>query len=228
LTAAVSDTGASDLGRLIPLRSDEALVSALREGRSDAAAAIFERYAVYVCRVLVRVLGRDPEVGDLVQDVFVVALESIAKLDEARALQAWLTQIAIFSAKNRIRRRRRWRRILSFVPSHELPDQPQAAIDYESSEALLAVYRTLGRLDADERSVFSLRFIDGRELNDVAQTCHVSLATIKRRLSRARSSFREAARPEPARRERDGYLRRPLRETAEQASIAVSRSNCST
>jgi RNA polymerase sigma-70 factor (ECF subfamily) len=174
------------------------LVAALREGHPDAAAAIFDRYAVHVCRVLGRVLGPDPELFDLVQDVFVAVLESITRLEEARALQAWLTQIAVHSAKSRIRRRRRWRKLLSFVPSQELPEQAQAAADYEGSEALLAVYRALARLDAEDRSVFALRFIDGRELSDVARACQVSLATIKRRLSRARSSFREAARPEPA------------------------------
>jgi RNA polymerase sigma-70 factor (ECF subfamily) len=153
---------------------------------------------LYVYRVLARVLGPDPELVDLAQDVFVVMLESITKLDEARALQAWLAQIAVYSAKNRLRRRRRWRRLLCFVPNKELPEQPQAAVDYESSEALLAVYRALARLDADERSAFALRFIEGRELTDVACACQVSLSTIKRRIDRARSSFHEAARPEPA------------------------------
>jgi RNA polymerase sigma-70 factor (ECF subfamily) len=187
-----------DLGGLLLRKSDEALVMALRAGNADAAAAIFDRYAVYVRRVLVRLLGPDPELVDLMQDVFVVVLESITRLDEARALQAWLTQIAVFSAKNRIRRRRRWRQLLTFVPSEELPELPQAAADYEGSEALLAMYRALGRLDAAERSAFALRFIEGRELNDIACACHVSLSTAKRRVSRARSSFREAARPEAA------------------------------
>jgi len=198
LACAVPRMPSCDLDPLLLRRSDEALVSALREGHPEAAAAIFCRYGVYVGRVLARVLGPDPELVDLAQDVFVVMLESITKLDEARALQAWLAQIAVFSAKKRIRGRRRWRRLLDFVPSQELPEQPQAAVDYEGSEALLAVYRALARLDADDRSAFALRFIEGRELTDVAGACQVSLSTIKRRIDRARSSFQEAARPEPA------------------------------
>jgi RNA polymerase sigma-70 factor (ECF subfamily) len=187
----------SGLARLPQPESDEALVSALRDGRADAAATFFDRYAVHVRRVLARVLGPDPDLLDLVQDVFVTALESIHKLDEPRALRAWLTQIAVFSARTRIRRRTRWR-FLRFVPSDELPDLPLAAIDYDGSEALRAVYRVLARLETDDRIAFALRFIEGMELADVASSCQVSLATIKRRLSRAQSSFREAARPEPA------------------------------
>jgi RNA polymerase sigma-70 factor (ECF subfamily) len=177
--------------------SDEALVAALRENRPDAAATLFDRYAVHVRRVLARVLGPDPDLLDLVQDVFVTALESIAKLEEPRALRAWLTQVAIFSARTRIRRRTRWR-FLRFVPSEELPELELAAVDYEGGEALQAVYRALAQLNADDRIAFALRFIEGMELSDVAGACQVSLATIKRRLGRAQASFREAARPEPA------------------------------
>jgi len=187
----------SGVARLSLPESDEALVAALRDGRADAAATLFDRYAVHVRRVLARVLGPDPDLLDLVQDVFVTALESIAKLDEPRALRAWLTQIAIFSARTRIRRRTRWR-FLRFVPSEELPELELAAVDYEGGEALQAVYRALAQLDADDRIAFALRFIEGKELSDVAGACQVSLATIKRRLSRAQSTFREAARPEPA------------------------------
>lgn len=187
----------SGVARLPLPQSDEALVAALRECRSDAAATLFDRYAVHVRRVLARVLGPDPDILDLVQDVFVTALESINKLDEPRALRAWLTQIAIFSARTRIRRRTRWR-FLRFVPSEELPDLALDAVDYDGSEALRAVYRALAQLNADDRIAFALRYIEGMELTDVAGACQVSLATIKRRLNRAQSNFREAARPEPA------------------------------
>ena len=199
------ESSAADLLRMpppgvarLPLpESDEALVTALRESRPNAAATLFDRYAVHVRRVLARVLGPDPDILDLVQDVFVTALESINKLEEPRALRAWLTQIAIFSARTRIRRRTRWR-FLRFVPSEELPELPLDAVDYDGSEALRAVYRALGQLDTDDRIAFALRYIEGMELSDVAGACQVSLATIKRRLTRAQSSFREAARPEPA------------------------------
>jgi RNA polymerase sigma-70 factor (ECF subfamily) len=187
----------SGVARLPLPESDEALVAALRENRPDAAATLFDRYAVHVRRVLARVLGPDSDQLDLVQDVFVTALESISKLDEPRALRAWLTQIAIFSARTRIRRRTRWR-FLRFMPSEELPELALDAVDYDGTEALRAVYRTLAKLSADERIAFALRFIDGMELTDVAAACQVSLATVKRRLARAQAAFREAARPEPA------------------------------
>src|SRR5262249_9421776 len=73
--------------------SDEVLVDAIRRGRAESKRTVVERYATHVRRVLVRVLGPDPEMADLVQDVFVVAFASIEKLTDPSALRAWLTRI---------------------------------------------------------------------------------------------------------------------------------------
>jgi RNA polymerase sigma-70 factor, ECF subfamily len=60
------------------------------------------------------------------------------------------------------------------------------------------VYRVLDALDTDQRIAFALRFVAGMELTEVAASCGVSLATIKRRLSRAQINFAALAKREPA------------------------------
>jgi RNA polymerase sigma-70 factor (ECF subfamily) len=178
-------------------QTDAALVAALRAGRQDAKAAFFERYAGHVQRVLARVLGSDPDLGDLIHDVFVAALGSLDKLETPDALRGWLTKIAVFTAKGCIRRRVR-RRFIQLHPGEELPPVPTEMTSPEISEALRSAYRILNELDADERIAFALRFIDGMELLEVADTCDVSLSTIKRRITRAQAKFIELARREPA------------------------------
>jgi RNA polymerase sigma-70 factor (ECF subfamily) len=195
------------VGELLPLRksppelpppeSDELLVESLRARHPDAATQLFDRYAPHVRRVLVRVMGPDAEILDLVHDVFVTALESVHRLVDPRALRAWLTQVAVFTARARIRRRVRGR-ILKFLPFSELPEPELPPSDFEASQAIQAVYRVLDRLDTDERIAFALRFVAGMELTEVAASCGVSLATIKRRLARAQLNFESAARREPA------------------------------
>lgn len=177
--------------------SDAALVRALRAGDPHAGAALFDRYALHVRRVLARVLGPDPELSDLLQDVFVAALASVGSIEDPSALKAWLTRTAVFTARGKIRRRTRWR-FLRFVPDDELPDAPAAATDADGSEALAAVYRVLNALPTDERIAFALRMLDGMELTAVATACGVSLSTTKRRLASAQSRFRELARKEPS------------------------------
>lgn len=198
---------AQAIAELLPLRkspaelpapeSDEVLVLALRARHPDAGTQLFDRYAPHVRRVLVRVMGPDSEILDLVHDVFVTALESVHRLMDPKALRAWLTQIAVFTARARIRRRVRGR-ILRFLPFSDLPEPELPPADFEASQAMQAVYRVLDGLDTDQRIAFALRFVAGMELTEVAASCNVSLATIKRRLSRAQSTFAAAAEREPA------------------------------
>ena len=195
------------IAELLPLRrsqselpapeSDELLVLSLRAHHPDAGTLLFDRYAPHVRRVLVRVMGPDSEILDLVHDVFVTALESVNRLVDPRALRAWLTQIAVFTARARIRRRVRGR-ILRFLPFSELPEPELPPADFEASESMQAVYRVLDGLDTDQRIAFALRFVAGMELTEVAASCGVSLATIKRRLSRAQQTFASAAQREPS------------------------------
>lgn len=195
------------IAELLPLRksqselpapeSDELLVLSLRARHPDAGALLFDRYAPHVRRVLVRVMGPDAEILDLVHDVFLTALESVHRLIDPKALRAWLTQIAVFTARARIRRRVRGR-ILRFLPFSELPEPELPPADFDAGESMQAVYRVLDGLDTDQRIAFALRFIAGMELTEVAASCGVSLATIKRRLARAQHSFVSAARREPA------------------------------
>lgn len=184
-----------------PWEGDErALVAALQRGDALATAAFVERFCPYVQRILSRILGFDNELTDLVQDVLLSALEGIGDLRDPSALKVWLRRITVLSARTLLRRRRR-RRWLQFSPDDELPDVPADLLNPEASEALARTYAVLARMAPDHRIAFTLRFIADLDLVDVAQSCGVSLATIKRRLQKAERSFLDAAARDPVLRE---------------------------
>ncbi len=176
---------------------DEALVLALLEGHPAAKAELFDRYMRHVERILARMLGHDADLADLLHEVFVRSLGAIGTLEDARALKAWLTGIAVVTAREHLRRRIRGRWLRFFAPE-DLPEVGGAAPDDEGREALRATYAVLARLGADDRIAFALRHVEGLELRDVADACGVSLNTIKRRLARAESRFSSLAAREPA------------------------------
>lgn len=177
--------------------SEAALVAGVQAGRADARRALFDRYSRDVERVLFRVLGPDTELADLLQDVFVVALGSIDQVRDPRALRGWLTGIAVRKARKCIVKRQRWR-LIQFSAPADVPEQEAVVAPLEVSEALRCTYDVMAQLPADERVAFALRHIDGMELTTVAAACNVSLATIKRRLSRAQRKFNELAARQPA------------------------------
>ncbi len=182
--------------RLPRFESDAAIVAAILHRERSGAVALYDRHHSYVRRVLIRVLGPDADLHDLIQDVFVVAIDSIERLAEPSALRAWLAGISVNCARAEIRRRTR-SRWSALPPDGELAQNDAAVSTPEMGAAVRATYRVLSRLSVDERIPFSLRFIEGMELSEVASACRVSLATAKRRLARARRKFSSMAQTYP-------------------------------
>lgn len=176
--------------RLRVAETDAALVAALRSDELAARGRLFDRYGGFVERTLHRILGTDAELYDVLHDVFVVALTSLPQLRDDSALRGWLAGIAIHRAKKLIRRRQRWRWIESVAP-FDLPETAALTPTAEVHQALSHALRMMDRLPVDERIAFALRYIDGMELAAIAAVTRVSLATTKRRISRAQSRIVE-------------------------------------
>lgn len=170
---------------------DAALVEALRANHAGAKAALFQRHAGWVERIITHVIGFDAELADILQEVFTRALASIHSLKDPSALEPWLGRVATHTARKVLRSRSRRKWLRRFVDSAEEERYEPSAVAFapEARQALRAVYRVLDVLPADERIAFALRFVDGMELTEVAAACDVSLATIKRRLVRSEKRF---------------------------------------
>lgn len=191
-----AQTTTGGVAQVGPSEDDSALVEGLRRGDAAARRELFDRFAPHVERVLARVLGRDPELSDALHDTFVQAFGSVSSLRDASALKAWLSMVAVYTARGIIRRRkvRRW---LHFWAPEDLPETTSSSASAEDSWAVSRVYALLDRLPADHRIAFTLRYVEGMSLQEVAEACSCSLATVKRRLSRAQTTFLDAARTDP-------------------------------
>ena len=179
---------------------DRALVQALQDERPGAMEELYDRYAPHVQRVLARVVGMDQALPELLQEVFIEAFGNIHSIKNAARLKAWITSIAVFTARGRIRKRSR-RLALWISDSTAVPEVPIQGADHEIRETLSCAYQVLDKLPANERIVFTLRFMEGMELTEVAEVCRVSLATVKRRISRAKKRFFSLAKQQKVLRE---------------------------
>ncbi len=151
------------------------------EGQSPVARA-FRQYSPYVARIALRLLGRDDEVDDVVQDVFLQAFRGAAKLRQKDAFKAWLATITV----RVVRRRLRMRRLRGWLRFDRSPDYESIVAPGASPEdrALLGrVYSILDMLPVEQRLAWALRYVHGAELEEVARACGCSLATAKRRIA---------------------------------------------
>lgn len=173
-------------------RADDAtLARAAAERDPRAYDVIWDRYAPQLRGLLRRSTGQDG-VDDLLQDVFVRFIQSVTTLRDTTALRSFLFGIAVHVAMSELRRRR-VRRWVTLFQSESPPESPAPGRDDDAREAVSRLYRLLDRVDPQSRMLFTLRHIEGLELKDVASTLGVSLATAKRRITRADARVHELA-----------------------------------
>lgn len=152
--------------------------------------ALYRRYAAYVAGVAVRLLGRDGEVDDLVQDVFVQALRGISQLREPAAIKGWLAKVTVRLAVQRLRRRRLMAALqLEAAASYELLARPDTTP--EQKVLLARVYGVLDRMPARTRVIWTLRHALGESLQSICELTGCSQSTVQRRLRDADAQLAE-------------------------------------
>jgi RNA polymerase sigma-70 factor (ECF subfamily) len=155
--------------------------------RGDAASILqlYDRFGPLVNRLVWRVLGPDHEHNDIVHDVFISVLESIGRVKTPSLLEQWICSVTVNTVRNEIRKRRFYRvfHFASNADDYAVPSDPDAHL------ALKRYYEVLDGMSANDRIVFTLRFIDGRRLAEIGSICDCSLAAVKRRMKRARTEF---------------------------------------
>src|SRR5258708_880118 len=84
------------------------------------------------------------------------------------------------------------------APTGELPEPPATGDDSDAREVTARLIAILEKLSPESSRVFHLRFVEGKELSDVAKAMGFSLATAKRHLARVSARVHTMARNEPA------------------------------
>ncbi|HLK37859.1 MAG TPA: sigma-70 family RNA polymerase sigma factor [Polyangiaceae bacterium] len=184
-------------GRATPETWDDAaLVRAVWAGDDRAQLLIWRRYLPLVRSKLGRSVGGQ-EVEDQVQEVFLRLFSYLSELRDPAALRSFIIGITLRVAGTELRRRRcRW--WLSLTPSGELPEPAALPDGSDAREVAARLNAILGKLSPQSAKVFHLRFVEGKELADVARAMGFSLATVKRHLARVCARVRTMASHEPA------------------------------
>jgi RNA polymerase sigma-70 factor (ECF subfamily) len=150
----------------------------------------FRRFSPYVAKIAYRLLGRDAEVDDLVQDVFLAATRGLERLREPEAIRGWLATVTVRLGTRRLR----WRRVRQFVGLDDSAPELTCAAQSHERALLGRIYRILDSLPVNERVAWTLRHVEGEPLDRVAALCECSLATAKRRIARVQAELDEVLR----------------------------------
>jgi RNA polymerase sigma-70 factor (ECF subfamily) len=138
-----------------------------------------------------RLMGRDSDVEDLVQDSFTEAFRGIDRLEDPQSFAKWLGSIVVRTASKIIRRQRLMTRLGLRRRSDPIDVDTIASrvASPELAAELRAIYRKLEPLPTEQRVAFTLRRIERMPLAEVAEAMALSAATVKRRVAAAEAAL---------------------------------------
>ena len=170
--------------RTAPSAEDNLLLArSLIDGDSEAAQLAWRRFHPMVETTLRRMLGPGGDLQDLTQEVFLRFFGKVRELKKMESLRAFVMAIAIRRAQEEIKRRR-VRRWFAPVVGEVYRGPASTQMEPETRETIVHFYRAIDRLNAVDRSIYVLRFVEGLELTEIAATLAVSISTVRRRLER--------------------------------------------
>jgi RNA polymerase sigma-70 factor (ECF subfamily) len=168
---------------------DELLAVRCRLGEPAAFDELTRRFGPNLLYYLRRLLPQEADARDALQRTWAAAFRGLRRLDDPRALRAWLYGVARRQAGALARGDRAWR---SHVDAAIDPDDLAAADWTPRADEAERVHHALGSLSLPHREALALFFLEAMSIAEIAAVAGVPAGTVKSRLFHAKRALRDA------------------------------------
>jgi RNA polymerase sigma-70 factor (ECF subfamily) len=165
-----------------------------RRERPDATAQALETNMRRMFGLIYRIVGNVPDAQDLTQEAILKALRRKAQLKDDRKAVQWLNRIAVNTALDFVRRRRRviFEELDKVLPDRAPPDKAESPEQRVlRSETRAWIEGGLRLLTERERTALLLRDFEELPAREVAQAMGCTTATVRSHIANARVKFRK-------------------------------------
>jgi RNA polymerase sigma-70 factor (ECF subfamily) len=180
-----------------------AIANALAEDVDASFETLVRHFQDRLFTFALRLTGRREDAEEVAQDAFVRAYRALktypAERIRAMALKAWLYQVTLNVARNRVRRKRLPTVSLDDegsrgVAARSLSDDPRARPDarFEVKRVRSDIASLVARLPERYRAPLILRYVEGLKVEEVAAILKQPLGTTKSNVHRAINALRES------------------------------------
>jgi RNA polymerase sigma factor (sigma-70 family) len=164
--------------------TDNELMEAVRDGRVEKLAVLFERYQTMLYNFFLRLTGNRAASEDLVQEVFMRVLKYRAGYMNEGRFNVWLFQIARNAHVDHLRKQKATLPIdEQFAETPGREPWPDAA--YEADQEAELVRLALDRLPLQKREILVLFRFQNLKLREIAELMGCQVGTVKAQVHRA-------------------------------------------
>lgn len=185
----------SSLSHLSP--EDEQAISLALDGDLDAYNELVVKYQRMAFSVAYRMLQREDEAEDAVQDSFIKAYRALETFRGGQ-FKSWLMRIVVNTCYDVLRSEKRYvsqsieEEPVGDTPATPLVDKSESPHEYvERMELGAHIELGMQSLPTDQRLVLMLCDIHGYAYDEIAEITGQPMGTVKSRINRARAKLRE-------------------------------------
>lgn len=175
------------------------LISRLKSGDAIAFRELVETRQNLVFNTVIGFLQNTEDAEDVTQDVFVKIYESIAQFKGESALSTWVYRVAVTTALEFLRRKKRKKRFGFLSPilgehnelTIDLPDFHHPGVTLDNREKASMLFKAIKQLPENQQTAFILNKVEGLPYQEVAEIMKTSLSAVESLLHRAKTNLKD-------------------------------------
>jgi RNA polymerase sigma-70 factor (ECF subfamily) len=169
------------------------LIQRILSGDTQATLLLYRQYAPRIDLYLKKKLPREEDVKEILNDVFLEAIDSLPMLKKEENLNAWLYRIAHNKIVDFYRKKKIKSILLSQVPFLDFvaSEIHQPEFQFEKNKVRDHIETTLKHLSKKYQQILRLHYEENIPIKDIAVIFNLSFKATESLLFRARKSFKE-------------------------------------
>ena len=173
------------------MKKDEAhIIKEILHGNTTLYEYFLDRYGQQVFVLVDRIVSCQEDAEELTQDVFLKAFQQLSSFKAESSFSTWIYRIATNEAISAVRKKKSDTiRLDESVFLNLSESQVDEALEDESEEQLQRLQRAMEQLEADERALITLYYMEERPLMEVAFILGMTEGNAKVKLHRIRKKL---------------------------------------
>ena len=171
-------------------KEESHIIKEILNGKTEQYEYFLDRYGQQVFVLVDRIVSCQEDAEELTQDVFLKAFQQLSSFKAESSFSTWIYRIATNLAISAVRKKRNDVLRLDDSVFANLSDiQVDEALEDESEEQMERLQQAMNQLEADERALITLYYLEEKPLAEVAFILGLTEGNAKVKLHRIRKKL---------------------------------------
>ena len=171
-------------------KEESYIIKEILNGKTEQYEYFLDRYGQQVFVLVDRIVSCQEDAEELTQDVFLKAFQQLSSFKAESSFSTWIYRIATNLAISAVRKKRNdVLRLDDSVFANLSDTQVDEALEDESEEQVERLQQAMNQLEADERALITLYYLEEKPLAEVAFILGMTEGNAKVKLHRIRKKL---------------------------------------